>query len=166
VISGRLEVEVDERWSFVQKKAHKPWVWRAIDTQTCPIMALHVGDRRRGRAKPLWANVLAASRVQTTLYPDQYDVCGGVIPAAQPKAITQQTWETNYSARFNNTIRQRVSRLVRDTLAFAKKRAHQPIEGVDGLVGLVAALKPHQRVTVLALDHRSGETGSVQAVLR
>jgi S1-C subfamily serine protease len=39
----------------------------------------------------------------------------------------------------------------------------QPIEGVDGLV---AALKPHQRVTVLALDHRSGETGSVQAVLR
>ncbi len=42
----------------------------------------------------------------------------------------------------------------------------QAIEGVDGLAGLVAALKPHQRMTVLALDHRSGETGSVQAVLR
>jgi hypothetical protein len=33
-------------------------------------------------------------------------------------------------------------------------------------VGLVAALKPHQRVTVVALDHRSGETGSVEAGLR
>ncbi|HSF32230.1 MAG TPA: trypsin-like peptidase domain-containing protein, partial [Candidatus Tectomicrobia bacterium] len=42
----------------------------------------------------------------------------------------------------------------------------QAIEGVDGLAGLVAALKPHQRITVLALDHRSGETGSVQAVIR
>ena len=42
----------------------------------------------------------------------------------------------------------------------------QPIEGGDGLVGLVAALKPHQRVTVVALDHRSGETGSVEAGLR
>jgi serine protease Do len=42
----------------------------------------------------------------------------------------------------------------------------QAIGGVDGLAGLVAALKPHQRITVLALDHRSGETGSVQAVIR
>jgi S1-C subfamily serine protease len=42
----------------------------------------------------------------------------------------------------------------------------QAIEGVDGLAGLVAALKPHQRITVLALDHRSSETGSVQAVIR
>jgi serine protease Do len=42
----------------------------------------------------------------------------------------------------------------------------QAIEGVDGLAGFVAALKPHQRITVLALDHRSGETGSVQAVIR
>src|SRR5712691_9658421 len=42
----------------------------------------------------------------------------------------------------------------------------QAIEGVDGLAGLVAALKPHQRMTVLALDHRSGETGSVQGVIR
>lgn len=41
-----------------------------------------------------------------------------------------------------------------------------PIEGVDGLAGLVTAFKPHQRITVLALDHRSGETGSVEAVVR
>jgi hypothetical protein len=41
----------------------------------------------------------------------------------------------------------------------------QAIEGVDGLAGVVTALKPHQHITVLALDHRSGETGSVEAVL-
>jgi len=42
----------------------------------------------------------------------------------------------------------------------------QAIEGVDGLTGLVSALKPHQRITVLALNHRSGETGPIKAVLR
>jgi serine protease Do len=42
----------------------------------------------------------------------------------------------------------------------------QAIDGVDGLAGMVAALKPHQHITVLALDHRSGETGSVEAVIR
>src|SRR5499426_4010725 len=30
VILGRLEVEADERWSFVAKKANKQWVWIAM----------------------------------------------------------------------------------------------------------------------------------------
>jgi len=34
------------------------------------------------------------------------------------------------------------------------------------LAGLVATLKPQQPMRVLELDHRSGETGSVQAGLR
>ncbi len=42
----------------------------------------------------------------------------------------------------------------------------QPIEGVDSLTELVAVLKPHQRITVSALDHRSGNTGDVAIVVR
>jgi serine protease Do len=42
----------------------------------------------------------------------------------------------------------------------------QPIEGVDSLAALVAVLKPHQRITVSALDHRSGNTGDVALVVR
>jgi serine protease Do len=41
----------------------------------------------------------------------------------------------------------------------------QPIESTDSLVTLAAALKPQQRITVLALDHRSGNTGNVQVVI-
>jgi serine protease Do len=41
----------------------------------------------------------------------------------------------------------------------------QPIENTDSLVTLAAALKPQQRITVLALDHRSGNTGDVQVVI-
>jgi insertion element IS1 protein InsB len=48
----------------------------------------------------------------------------GIIPAAQPKAITKRERKTNRIERFTNTMRQCVSRLVRDTLAFSKKLAH------------------------------------------
>jgi len=60
----------------------------------------------------------------TPSYTDQYAVYTGVIPAAQHKAITKHARQTNHIERFNNTLRQRVSRLVRETLAFSKKLAN------------------------------------------
>jgi len=57
-------------------------------------------------------------------YTDQYEAYKGVIPAKQHKAITKKVRKTNRIERFNNTLRQRVSRLVRDTLAFSKKLAN------------------------------------------
>jgi insertion element IS1 protein InsB len=57
-------------------------------------------------------------------YTDQYEAYKGVIPAKQHKAITKKVRKTNRIERFNNTLRQRVSRLVCDTLAFSKKLAN------------------------------------------
>jgi hypothetical protein len=42
VIIGRLEVEADEMWSFVQHKANKQWLWRAMDKQTRQIIAVRL----------------------------------------------------------------------------------------------------------------------------
>ena len=47
-----------------------------------------------------------------------------VIPATQHKAISKLARKTNHIERFNNTLRQRVSRLVRDALSFSKKLAN------------------------------------------
>jgi insertion element IS1 protein InsB len=47
-----------------------------------------------------------------------------VMPAARHKAISTWARKTNHIERFNNTLRQRVSRLVRETLSFFKKLAH------------------------------------------
>jgi insertion element IS1 protein InsB len=124
VLIGRLEVEADEMWSFVAKKANKQWVWIAMDKQTRHIIAFYVGDRSHESAKQLWANLPAVYRKQATFYTDQYAVYTGVIPVAQHKAITKHARKTNHIERFNNTLRQRVSRLVRDTLAFSKKLAN------------------------------------------
>jgi insertion element IS1 protein InsB len=48
----------------------------------------------------------------------------GVIPLAQHRAITKLVRKTNHVERFNGTLRQRVSRLVRATLSFSKKLAN------------------------------------------
>jgi len=46
------------------------------------------------------------------------------IPAAQHRAISKLARKTNHIERFNNTLRQRVSRLVRVALSFSKKLAN------------------------------------------
>ena len=118
------QLEADEMWSFVEKKANKQWLWIAMDATTRQIMAFHVGDRRRDRAKELWAKIPEVYREQATFHTDQYEVYTGVIPADRHKAITKKARTTNHIERFNSTLRQRVSRLVRETLSFSKKPAH------------------------------------------
>ena len=81
-------------------------------------------DRSHESAKQVWANLPAVYREQATFYTDQYAVYTGIIPAAQHKTITKHARKTNPIERFNNTMRQRVSRLVRDTLALSKKWAN------------------------------------------
>jgi insertion element IS1 protein InsB len=124
VMIQRLEVEADEMASFVQQKANKQWFWMAMDARSRQVIAFYVGDRSRRSAKRLWAKIPEAYLQQATFYTDQYVVYEGVIPAAQHKAISKLARKTNHIERFNNTLRQRVSRLVRETLSFSKKLAN------------------------------------------
>jgi serine protease Do len=43
---------------------------------------------------------------------------------------------------------------------------NQPIESMESFVDLVSLLKPKQKISILALDHRTGNTGTVQVVVR
>jgi insertion element IS1 protein InsB len=124
VLLSRLEAEADEMWSFVQKKANKQWIWIAMDATTRQIMAFHVGDRRGTSGKALWAKMPRVYREQAMFHTDQYEVYKGIIPAEQHRAITKKARKTNHIERFNNTLRQRVSRLVRETLSFSKTLAN------------------------------------------
>jgi len=42
----------------------------------------------------------------------------------------------------------------------------QPIQGVEAFAALVNLLKPKEKITLAALDHKSGQTGMVQVVVR
>jgi insertion element IS1 protein InsB len=119
-----LEAEAEEMRSFVQKKVNKPWIWIAMDATTRQVIAFHVGDRSRDSAEELWAKIPWIYRERAMLHTDQYDAYPGVIPPDRHQAITKKARKTNPIERFNKTLRQRVSRLVRETLSFPKKLAH------------------------------------------
>jgi insertion element IS1 protein InsB len=124
VVIQRLEAEADEMWSFVGKKANKQWLWIAMDAKTRQVIAFHIGDRSGDSGEQLWAKIPEVYQRQATVYSDLYEVYKGVIPPSQRQAITKQARKTNHIERFHNTLRQRVSRLVRDTLSFSKKLAN------------------------------------------
>ena len=69
---------------------------------------------------------IAVARMRGSCGPTcrQYVVYKGVISADRHKAITKKARRTHHIERCNNTLRQRVSRLVRQTLAFSKKLAN------------------------------------------
>ena len=114
-------MECDELWSFVGKKANKQWVWLALDADTRAVVAAHVGSRDEAGARALWANVPEDYRSAATCYTDFWAAYAIVIPPEQHEAVGKDSGKTNHIERFNNTLRQRVSRLVRKTLSFAKK---------------------------------------------
>jgi insertion element IS1 protein InsB len=62
-------------------------------------------------------------RYHATFDTDQYVVYEGLIPVAQRRAISKLARQTNHVERFNNALRQRMSRLVCEALAFSKKLA-------------------------------------------
>jgi IS1 family transposase len=139
VMIQRLEVEADEMASFVQKKANKQWIWLAMDVKTRQIIAFHVGDRSRKSARQLWGKIPKAYRRYATFHTDQYVVYKGVVPAAQHRAISKKARKTNHIERFNNTLRQRVSRLVRSALSFSKK--------LDNHIGAIKLFICHYNLT-------------------
>jgi insertion element IS1 protein InsB len=95
-----------------------------MDATSRQGIAFHVGDRSRHSAKRLWAKIPEAHRQLATFCTDQYVVYEGVMPAAQHRAISKLARKTNHIGRSKNTLRQRVSCLVREALSFSKKLAN------------------------------------------
>ena len=84
-------------------------------------MAFHIGDRSKASARTLWQKIPAVYRERATFWTDFYTAYQGVMPQAQHRAIGKKARKTNHVERFNGTLRQRVSRLVRAALSFSKK---------------------------------------------
>ena len=118
-----LESEIDEMLSFVGKKTNKQWIRIAIDIRSRQIIAFHVGDRSRQSAKALWQSIPERYRSHTTFYTDGWCAYEGVILEKQHRVVNKLLRITNHVERFNCTLRQRVSRLVRQFLPFSKKLA-------------------------------------------
>ena len=131
---GKLTVECDEAWSFVNNKGNKQWIGNALDAKTRVIVGVYIGDRSRESALKLWNSLppLYPRVFRGKLPPETLDVSvqfvtqiSGMLikelsSAKRHKAVGKDSGKTNHIERFNNTMRQRISRLVRKTLSFSK----------------------------------------------
>lgn len=106
-------------WSFVAKKSNK--IWLVIDANTKEIVGAHIAKLDKEGAQGLWNSLPAVYRQCAVPYTDFWDSYSEVFPSKRHKAVGKHTGKTAYIERFNNTLRQRVSRLVRKTLSFSKK---------------------------------------------
>jgi IS1 family transposase len=118
---GRLTIQCDEMWSFVGNKGNKQWIWLALDVETREIIGVHIGDRSEQGAKKLWDSLPSVYRQCAVAYTDFWRAYALVFPSQRHKAVGKDSGKTNYIERFNCTMRQRISRLVRKTLSFSKK---------------------------------------------
>ncbi len=116
-----MTIQCDELWSFVENKNNKQWVWLAIDQKTREIVGVYIGSRDEKGAKGLWESLPPIYRQCAVSYTDFWSAYGNIFPSKRHKPVGKETGKTSYIERFNCTLRQRVSRLVRKTLSFSKK---------------------------------------------
>ena len=113
-------LELDELWTFVgHRRRGVIWLWLALCRRTRQIVAYALGPRNDATARLLWARIPPAYR-QSLLYTDHLESYHNVLPAGQHQARYPKRGPTNHIERFNNTLRQRLERLVRKTLSFSK----------------------------------------------
>ncbi|MBE9033503.1 transposase, partial [filamentous cyanobacterium LEGE 11480] len=92
----------------------------------CPNTGLdcNIGPRSRDGAMGLWQSLPAIYRQCAVCCTDFWEAYKQVIPGKRHQAVGKDSGLTSYIERFNLTLRQRVSRLVRRNLAFSKKLAN------------------------------------------
>ena len=92
-----------------------------MDRDTREIAGLYIGDRSEQSAQKLWDSLRLIYRQQAMCYTDFWAAYGAIFPINRHIPVGKESGKTNHIERFNNTLRQRVSRLVRKALSFSKK---------------------------------------------
>ncbi|BAP56510.1 transposase, IS1 family [Thioploca ingrica] len=79
------------------------------------------GDRRHQTAQQLWDSLPGVYRQCAISYTDFGESYSMLFPNSRYHAVGKETGQTNHIERFNCTLRQRISRVVRKTLSFSKR---------------------------------------------
>ncbi len=83
-------------------------------------LGVYMGARDEAATRKLWQSLPLVYRQCAIAYTDFWATYAAVLPSKRHRAVGKETGKTSYIERFNNTLRQRVSRLVRKTLSFSK----------------------------------------------
>ena len=115
-VPARLaDVEVDEMWSFVEKKRHQYWLWYAFAPKTKQVIG-YVRGRRTDATCQLLLDKLARCQI-TRFYTDHWESYEKLIPSHRHWIGKQGTQRIE---RNNLTLRTRLKRWHRRTICFSK----------------------------------------------
>jgi insertion element IS1 protein InsB len=95
-------------------------VWLALDRASKDIVGCFIGSRGENGAIGLWQS-LPDCYLDAQTYTDFWEAYDAIFYDKTLHQVGKETGLTNHIERFNNSLRQRVSRLVRKTLSFSKK---------------------------------------------
>jgi insertion element IS1 protein InsB len=122
----RLEGEMDEFWSFVQKKSNQRWTWYAIERRRGCILAWHNGKRQDKDFLILW-KLLEAFPI-AVYHRDSWGSYSKYIPAQRYRIGKDKTWKIE---RKNLNFRTHIKRLNRRTICFSKnEQIHDNVIGM------------------------------------
>jgi insertion element IS1 protein InsB len=113
-------LELDELWSFVQKKEQQCWLWVALCRRTRQIVAYTIGDRSQDGAMSLREHVPEDYRRRATRN-DFWLAYEAAFPQRTHRFCAKAEGETNHAERWFGALRARMSRLVRQAYSFSKK---------------------------------------------
>lgn len=118
-------IQLDELWSFVQNKDNKQWLWLALNPENRQIVAFHIGSRSGKDAQLFYNKIPAAFKGKADsgsvgFFSDYWQAYVSAFENEAHFGVGKDSGLTAYIERFNCTIRQRASRLVRKTLSFSK----------------------------------------------
>lgn len=108
---------------------------------TGEIVGVYVGKRSREGAQGLWESLPGVYRQCAVCYIDFWSAYEQVIANSRHRAVGKNSGRTNLIERFNCTLRQRISGLVRDTLSFLKK--------LDNHIGAIWYFVHHYNLSLL-----------------
>lgn len=112
-------LELDELWSFVYSKANKRWIWIALCRRTRQVVSYFIGDRSAKTCRSFWELIPSEYR-RCRSFSDFWEAYAKGIDTGKHQMVGKETGETAHVERWNNTLRQRIGRFVRKTLAFSK----------------------------------------------
>ncbi len=120
------EVEMDEMWSYVGKKANQRWLWHAIDRVTGNVLAYVLG-RRKDEVFLELKDLLEPFGI-TRFYTDDW---GAYERHLDPEKHVIGKRNTQRIERKHLTLRTRIKRLTRKTICFSKsKRMYDIVIGI------------------------------------
>jgi IS1 family transposase len=117
---GRVEVEIDEQWSYVTSRNEEVWTWTAVERGSCPVVGLAFGDRSEATCRALWQSLPLDYRKRAVFSTDEYHVYEKLLPPTRHRPAPAKSGNLSWCDSLHAVLRQPCANLVRKTRSFSR----------------------------------------------